>query len=135
MSFAERILGYPIEMISGVPETLEYLYGRHDLVLFTKGHPKSRGSDRPLRACHLLPPHPLSWKEKDPEALWPSVEGLGFDAKKHLMVGTAQIRHQSGLGHRPECRVHPRMCPPDPGTGTDSQCARAGYYTWRVSRV
>ena len=39
MRFAERILEQPIEMIEGVPETLEYLSERHELTLFTKGHP------------------------------------------------------------------------------------------------
>jgi putative hydrolase of the HAD superfamily len=39
MRFAERILEQPIEMIEGVPETLAYLSERHELTLFTKGHP------------------------------------------------------------------------------------------------
>ena len=39
MGFAERILECPMEVIPGVPETLEYLASRHDLTLFTKGHP------------------------------------------------------------------------------------------------
>jgi putative hydrolase of the HAD superfamily len=39
MGFAERILECPMEVIEGVPETLEYLSLRHDLTLFTKGHP------------------------------------------------------------------------------------------------
>src|SRR5581483_207282 len=37
MAFAERILECPMEVIEGVPETLEYLAGRHELTLFTKG--------------------------------------------------------------------------------------------------
>jgi len=39
MRFAERILEQPIEMIDDVRETLEYLAERHELTLFTKGHP------------------------------------------------------------------------------------------------
>ena len=39
MSFAERILDCPMQVIAGVPETLAYLASRHDLTLFTKGHP------------------------------------------------------------------------------------------------
>lgn len=39
MRFAERILEQPLEIIAGVPETLAYLAGRHELTLFTKGHP------------------------------------------------------------------------------------------------
>lgn len=40
MSFADRILHQPIEMLPGVEETLDYLLHRnHDLILFTKGNP------------------------------------------------------------------------------------------------
>ena len=39
MSLAERILQQPIELIEGVEETLEELSQRHNLTLFTKGHP------------------------------------------------------------------------------------------------
>ena len=39
MTFAEKILLQPIEMIPGVEQTLEELGQRHDLALFTKGHP------------------------------------------------------------------------------------------------
>src|ERR1035441_9728589 len=42
MGFAERILECPMEVIEGVPETLEYLAPRHDLTLFTKGHPEEQ---------------------------------------------------------------------------------------------
>src|ERR1039457_4684427 len=38
MGFARRILECPMEVIPGVRETLDYLAGRHDLTLFTKGH-------------------------------------------------------------------------------------------------
>jgi putative hydrolase of the HAD superfamily len=36
--FAHRISTSDLELISGVPETLEYLRGRHHLVLLTKGN-------------------------------------------------------------------------------------------------
>src|SRR4051794_30598797 len=36
MGFAERILQCPMEVIAGVPATLEYLAARHELTLFTK---------------------------------------------------------------------------------------------------
>ena len=38
MGFAERILSQPMEVISGVEETLADLASRHDLALLTKGH-------------------------------------------------------------------------------------------------
>ena len=39
MSLAERILRQPVELIEGVEETLAELSQRHNLALFTKGHP------------------------------------------------------------------------------------------------
>ena len=40
MAFAERILEQPLELIDGVEETLPELARRHELLLFTKGHPE-----------------------------------------------------------------------------------------------
>jgi len=42
MGFAQKILERPIEMIEGVSDTLAYLSLRHDLTLFTKGHPEEQ---------------------------------------------------------------------------------------------
>jgi putative hydrolase of the HAD superfamily len=42
MGFAEQILQCPMEVIGGVAETLTYLSERHDLTLFTKGHPEEQ---------------------------------------------------------------------------------------------
>lgn len=39
MSFAERILDAPVEMMPGVEETIVELASRHELTLFTKGNP------------------------------------------------------------------------------------------------
>ena len=36
--FAHAIADHPVEIISGVPETLDYLAGRHHLILMTKGN-------------------------------------------------------------------------------------------------
>lgn len=38
-SFAQQIAEHPVELIAGVPETLDYLSGRHHLILMTKGNP------------------------------------------------------------------------------------------------
>jgi len=38
-SFADQIAGHPIEVLPGVPETLQYLSERHHLILMTKGNP------------------------------------------------------------------------------------------------
>ncbi len=36
-SFAHQIAEHPVEILAGVPETLEYLSARHHLILLTKG--------------------------------------------------------------------------------------------------
>jgi putative hydrolase of the HAD superfamily len=36
--FAHKISSYPVQLIPGVPETLEYLSGRHQLLMMTKGN-------------------------------------------------------------------------------------------------
>ena len=36
--FARTIAEHPVEIIAGVPETLDYLAGRHHLILMTKGN-------------------------------------------------------------------------------------------------
>lgn len=38
LELAVAIQEHPLEMIEGVEQTLEYLAGRHDLILFTKGN-------------------------------------------------------------------------------------------------
>ncbi len=37
--FAHTIAEHPVEIMPGVPETLDYLSARHNLILLTKGHP------------------------------------------------------------------------------------------------
>lgn len=43
-SFAHQIADHPVELISGVPETLEYLCQHHHLILMTKGNPAEQAS-------------------------------------------------------------------------------------------
>jgi putative hydrolase of the HAD superfamily len=38
-SFAHQIADHPIEVLAGVPETLQYLGERHHLIMMTKGNP------------------------------------------------------------------------------------------------
>src|SRR5512135_2649881 len=42
MSLGARLLHHPMQIIDGVEETLRYLNPRHDLILFTKGHPEEQ---------------------------------------------------------------------------------------------
>jgi putative hydrolase of the HAD superfamily len=65
MGFAERILEQPVELIEGVPETLEYLAGRHDLTLFTKGHPEEQKMKVDRSGLGVYFGHMAIVKEKD----------------------------------------------------------------------
>jgi putative hydrolase of the HAD superfamily len=89
MAFAERILERPMEVIEGVEETLEYLAGRHDLTLFTKGHPEEQKLkiDRSgLGACFT---RAVIVKEKDCGAYLRLVEEIGSDPARTWMVGNS----------------------------------------------
>ncbi len=89
MSFAERILEAPMEVIEGVPETLAYLAGRHDLTLFTKGHADEQKLklDRSGLAGYFQ--HTAIVKEKDVASYRLLVSGRGMDPERTWMVGNS----------------------------------------------
>ena len=89
VSFAERILDCPMEVIEGVPETLAYLSERHDLILFTKGHPEEQRLkiDRSDLAQYFS--HTAIVKEKDAPAYRGLVKDRGFDPKHTWMIGNS----------------------------------------------
>jgi putative hydrolase of the HAD superfamily len=88
-SFAVRILECPMEVIPGVPETLAYLAAKHDLTLFTKGHPEEQKLkiDRSGLAAHFS--HTAIVKEKDAAAYLALVEARGMDPARTWMVGNS----------------------------------------------
>jgi putative hydrolase of the HAD superfamily len=65
MALAERILECPMEVIPGVPETLEFLSSRHDLTLFTKGHPEEQKLKIDRSGLGIYFGHTAIVKEKD----------------------------------------------------------------------
>ncbi len=87
--FAERILDQPIELIDGVAETLAHLSERHELILFTKGHPDEQSSklDRSGLARHFH--HCAIVKEKDRPAYERIVAERRLDASRTWMVGNS----------------------------------------------
>jgi len=89
MSLAERILIQPLEVIDGVEETLAELAGRHDLTLFTKGHPEEQRLkvDR-SRLGHFFA-HLEIVKEKDAPAYRKLVADRGFDPEQTWMIGNS----------------------------------------------
>jgi putative hydrolase of the HAD superfamily len=89
MGFAERILECPMQVIDGVRETLEYLASRHDLTLFTKGHPDEQRLkiDRSgLRECFA---HTEIVKEKDAPAYRNLVNQRGMQPELTWMIGNS----------------------------------------------
>ncbi|MGA3079344.1 MAG: HAD family hydrolase [Bryobacteraceae bacterium] len=89
MSFAERILDCPMEVIAGVPETLEYLASRHDLTLFTKGHPDEQKLKIDRSGLGTYFRHTAIVKEKDVAAYRTLVEERGIDPSLAWMTGNS----------------------------------------------
>lgn len=89
MSFAERILDHPMEVIEGVEETLQYLAPRHDLTLFTKGNLEEQKLklDRSGLAAYFG--HTAIVKEKDAAAYGALVEERGLDPASTWMTGNS----------------------------------------------
>ncbi|MGH9719128.1 MAG: HAD family hydrolase [Bryobacteraceae bacterium] len=89
MSFAERILECPMELIDGVAETIEYLATRHDLALFTKGHPEEQKLKIDRSGLGLWFGHTAIVKEKDRPAYEKLVRETGFDRERTWMIGNS----------------------------------------------
>lgn len=89
MAMAEKIMEQPLEMIDGVEETLVYLCERHDLTLFTKGHPEEQKLkiDRSGLAPYFG--HTAIVKEKDAAAYRAIVSERGLDPTRTWMVGNS----------------------------------------------
>ena len=89
MGFAGRILECPMEVIAGVPATLEYLAGRHDLTLFTKGHPDEQKLKIERSGLGGFFGHTAIVKEKDAQAYRALVAERGMDPERTWMIGNS----------------------------------------------
>lgn len=89
MGFAERILERPMEVIAGVPETLEYLSLRHDLTLFTKGHPEEQKLKVERSGLAVFFGHTAIVREKDPEAYRRLVDERSMKPGHTWMIGNS----------------------------------------------
>ncbi len=89
MGFAERILECPIEVIDGVEETLADLAPRHDLTLFTKGHPEEQKLKVDRSGLGKYFAHTAIVKEKDVAAYRKLVADRGMDPALTWMVGNS----------------------------------------------
>jgi len=89
MSLAERILERPMELIEGVAETLNYLASRHELTLFTKGHPEEQKLKIDRSGLGGYFSHTAIVKEKDAEAYTSLARGRSLDTERTWMVGNS----------------------------------------------
>jgi putative hydrolase of the HAD superfamily len=89
IAFAERILECPMEVIAGVPETLEYLFARHDLTLFTKGHSEEQKLKIDRSGLGRFFTHTAIVKEKDIAAYRRLAAERGLDPARTWMIGNS----------------------------------------------
>jgi putative hydrolase of the HAD superfamily len=87
--FAQRILEQPLEIIGGVPETLEYLAIHHDLTLFTKGHPEEQKLKIDRSGLGIYFGHTAIVKEKDVTSYASLVEERDLDPARTWMIGNS----------------------------------------------
>jgi putative hydrolase of the HAD superfamily len=89
MGFAERILQQPMEVIDGVRETLEYLSARHELTLFTKGHPDEQTLKIDRSDLRGFFAHPAVVHEKDVAAYTSLAADRALLLERSWMVGNS----------------------------------------------
>jgi putative hydrolase of the HAD superfamily len=89
MSLAERIMEQPLELIDGVEETLASLAERHELTLFTKGHPDEQRMKVERSGLQRYFAHTSIVKEKDAPAYRRIVEQRGFTCESTWMIGNS----------------------------------------------
>ena len=87
--FAERILEQPLELIDGVPETLDYLASRYSLTLFTKGHPEEQKLKIDSSGLAQFFAHTAIVKEKDSAAYRTLCDSRGLEPSATWMIGNS----------------------------------------------
>ncbi len=87
--FALRILEQPLELIEGVEETLAELSRRHELTLFTKGHPDEQRMKIDRSGLGRYFRHTAIVIEKDRASYQELVRGRGLDPARTWMIGNS----------------------------------------------
>jgi putative hydrolase of the HAD superfamily len=108
MSFAERILECPMEVIDGVEETLAYLSSRHELTLFTKGHLDEQKLKLDRSGLSIYFAHTAIVKEKDCPAYGRLVEERRLDPERAWMIGNSP---KSDINPALECGLNAVFVP------------------------
>ena len=87
--FAFQIAEHPIEIIAGIPETLQYLAGRHHLILMTKGAiAEQTGKIERSGLKDFFAAYEVV-AEKNPSAYKDVIEKYGLDLSVTWMVGNS----------------------------------------------
>lgn len=89
MTLAANIMNQPIDIIEGVPDTLEYLASRHDLALFTKGHPEEQKLKIDRSGLGVWFGHTAIVREKDASSYALLVQEQGFHPDRAWMIGNS----------------------------------------------
>ena len=108
ISFAERILECPMEVIEGVEETLADLASRHDLTLFTKGHLDEQKLKLDRSELGIYFAHTAIVKEKDRPAYSRLVQERRFDPQRTWMIGNSP---KSDINPALECGLNAVFVP------------------------
>src|ERR1700685_998702 len=88
-AMAHRILDQEVDLMPGVAETLPFLAEKHELTLFTKGHPDEQNRKIDLSGLRPLFAHCEVVKEKNREAYLRLAEVRGFDHVHTWMIGNS----------------------------------------------
>jgi putative hydrolase of the HAD superfamily len=89
LSLAAKILKQPLEMIEGVEETLAYLSERHELTIFTKGHPEEQRMKIDRSGVGRFFRHTAIVKEKDAAAYHSIVAEKQWERAETWMIGNS----------------------------------------------
>jgi len=89
LALADAIMAQPVELLPGVPETLEALAGRHELTLFTKGHPEEQKLKIDRSGLGRFFAHTAIVKEKDAPSYRELVRSRGMDPARTWMIGNS----------------------------------------------
>jgi len=89
MSLAEKILDHPLDVIEGVEDTLADLAQRHELTLFTKGHPDEQKLKIDRSGLGRYFSHTAIVKEKDVPAYQRLIDERGFRPTETWMIGNS----------------------------------------------
>jgi putative hydrolase of the HAD superfamily len=111
MQLAAHIMEQPIEIIEGVPETLEYLHARHELTLFTKGQFEEQMTKIERSGLARYFHHTAVVREKDEHAYAELARERRMDPDSTWMTGNSpksDINPALSAGLRAIYVPHPR---------------------------